>query len=500
MKLNDREKIIQKELRKEVKIPDKVQNKVQEAYQMIENHEVLQEKSEKRLYDWLSVVAKAAGSVAAILFVGFIVCVANPVMARELPVVGGLFAVLQDKVSFFGNFADKAEPLVEPETMKEENNTDDGVYVKTKDGLTIRFAEVYANSQKIYLTMEVKSEVPFPDTMMMETEQNSKIPILSMNYTRDYSFLHDLPEGYEYPEFLKTVWLEHLEGKFLDENTYACIMRINLNEDMQDTSEYDRKHEEMIQSILDEMGITMDDLSDEPEEGYALLEEFNNKVSEREGSLRSEIKQIPVPENFTLYLNIEKFIGDKAEPEYWDSGYTEEELAEMSEDEWHEVIKQEPDEYTMYPNEHQNFWYEGGWEFEIPVTIDDSQTEVMEINETNEKGIGLKSVIKTPYEIIVEELYEEGSNADCFMVALDAKGNKLPYGALGGNTNNFMIQDRDISTVDIYILDYMQYMNELKGEERYNNNENKPEEEKWSTLLEKNAKYHKRVHFEDKAE
>ena len=58
------------------------------------------------------------------------------------------------------------------------------------------------------------------------------------------------------------------------------------------------------------------------------------------------------------------------------------------------------------------------------------------------------------------------------------------------------IQDRDISTVDIYILDYIQYMDKLKGEDNYNNNENKPEGQKWSDLLDQYAKYHKTLHFE----
>ena len=92
--------------------------------------------------------------------------------------------------------------------------------------------------------------------------------------------------------------------------------------------------------------------------------------------------------------------------------------------------------------------------------------------------------------------YEDGSDSDCFMVALDANGNKLPYNDSAGNCNNFTIQDRDISTVDIYILDYIQYMDELKGPDNYNNNENKPEGQKWSNLLDRYAKYHKTLHFD----
>lgn len=211
--------------------------------------------------------------------------------------------------------------------------------------------------------------------------------------------------------------------------------------------------------------------------------------------MESYIKQCDVPKEFTLSLNLNKLIGMKAEPQYWDSGYTPEELENMSEEEWRNVMAQMPAEYQQHPNKFENFWYEGTWDFDIPITIDSSQTVTLDINETNDDGIGLKSVVKTPYELDVNVMYEEGSNSNVFMVALDADGNKLPYIDTASSTDNFAIQDRDISTVDIYILDYGQYMDELKGEERYNNNENKPVEEKWSTLLDANAKYHKTIHF-----
>ena len=140
--------------------------------------------------------------------------------------------------------------------------------------------------------------------------------------------------------------------------------------------------------------------------------------------------------------------------------------------------------------------YEGDWSFDIPVTVDDSQTEVLELNDTNDAGIGLKSVIRTPYELTVNELYKEGSNSDCFMVALDANGNTLPYNESTGNCNNFAIQDRDISTVDIYFLDYVQYMDELKGQQNFDN-PTKEDGQKWKKLLEENAKYHKTLHFDN---
>ena len=263
-----------------------------------------------------------------------------------------------------------------------------------------------------------------------------------------------------------------VEGQFLDDNTYACIFRYDLAEAAKDYTEYSEKYDEMTQQVLDEMGVTQDDLDDETDEGYALLEEFVNKVSERGGEYQKYIKNIDIPDTFNLHLDITKVKGMEANYQ------------------WSEA------DYEKYGEEDAGYYkYEGDWSFDIPVTVDDSQTEVMELNDTNDAGIGLRSVIRTPYELTVNELYEEGSNSNCFMAALDANGNKLPYNDSVGNCNIFTIQDRDISTVDIYILDYMQYMDELKGEDNYNNNENKPEGQKWSDLLDQYAKYHKTLHF-----
>lgn len=496
--LNDNEKKLQNELRKETEIPSVVRDKANEAYRKIEARKITQKAAPKDPLRWMKMSARVAGSAAAVLAAGFLVCVTNPVMARELPLVGGLFERLQNEVSFFGNFADNATVLEEPdaadgsETEKASSGTADSVYTKTSNGLTITFSEVYANSQAVYLTMMAKSETPFPDTLMQQTENGTSKPHFQLYMDPIYSFEADqtssTSEGKEANVFP--------EGIFLDEYTYSCILRLDLADATTDRSEYNSQYNAMVQSVLDEMGITSEDLNDETEKGYALLEEFIAKVTERAGALQSYIKKIRLPESFNLHIDIYKFIGTKAEPEFWDSGYSQEELAAMSDEEWREIMAQEPAEYRESPNKFENYWYDGPWSYDIPIRIDDSQTVILDINETNEAGIGLKSVIKTPYELTVRELYEDGSNSDTFMVALDADGNKLPYNDSNNETNNFAIQDRDISTVDIYILDYMQYMDELKGPERYNNNENKPEEEKWSTLLDANAKYHKTIHFD----
>jgi len=471
MTLNDNEKNFQKKLQKDTEIPVIVRERANQAYHHIENNTAVQkrETNDKNALRWMKTGGKVVAGTAAVLAAGILFCAANPVMAKNIPVVGGLFETLQDKVSFFGDFADHATTLEDTEksagAKTADGNSDqttdhtasdnanaDTTYTKTSGGLTITCSEIFANSQAVYVTMQFQSEEPFPDTLKGLDGK----PAMEMYSTRLLDF-KPVDDG---------VMLSNLEGEFLDENTYACILRVDLAEATKDYSEYNKKYEEMCQQVRDEMGITLDDINDETEEGSALLGEYIEKISVRGGALQSYIKEIDIPEKFNMHLGISEIRGmrpdEASDPNDPDAGY---------------------------------YKFEGDWSFDIPVTVDDSETEVQEINETNEAGIGLKSVIRTPYELTVNELYEEGSNSDCFMVALDANGNRLPYNESNGNCNNFAIQDRDISTVDIYILDYVQYMDELKGEENYNNNEKKPEGEKWSDLLDQHAKYHKTLHF-----
>ena len=484
MNLNDNEKNFQKKLQEKTEIPVIVHERVNQAYRLIENNTAVQKKAPKEPYHWMKIGGRIAGGMAAVLAVGFIFCAVNPVMAKNLPVVGGLFEILQDNVSFFGDFSDHATTLeavdtteteeniagtgsgtegntagIETDTVGQDTKKDDTAYTKTADGLTITCSEVYANSQAVYVTMQFKSDKPFPETSTMA---ESGTPVIDL----------DMTGGVDFNSEASPVIDGQVEGQFLDDNTYACIFRYDLAQAAKDYTEYNEKYNEMTQQVMDEMGITQADLDDQTDEGYALLEEFINKVSERGGAYQKYIKDIEIPDTFNLHLDITKVRGLEADYE------------------WSEADEEK------YGTDAGYYKYEGDWNFDIPVTVDDSQTEVLELNDTNDAGIGLKSVIRTPYELTVNELYEDGSDSDCFMVALDANGNKLPYNDSAGNCNNFTIQDRDISTVDIYILDYIQYMDELKGPDNYNNNENKPEGQKWSNLLDRYAKYHKTLHFD----
>ena len=281
MTLNYNEKDFQKKLQKDIEMPEIVHEHINQAYRLIENNAVLQKKASKDPYHWMKSGGRIAGGMAAVLAVGFVFCAINPVMAKNIPVVGGLFEILQDNVSFFGDFSDHATTLEavdgtktdssETDGAKTDHANNDAIYTKTADGLTITCSEVYANSQAIYVTMQFKSDKPFPET---ETGAESGTPVIDL----------DMTGGVDFNSEASPVIDGQVEGKFLDDNTYACIFRYDLAEAAKDYTEYNEKYNEMTQQVMDEMGITQADLDDQTDEGYALLEEFINKVSERGGA------------------------------------------------------------------------------------------------------------------------------------------------------------------------------------------------------------------------
>ena len=266
---NDNEKKLKDDLNRDIALPAVVHERINTAYRMIEEHTVKQKKKTRNPYHWMKTGAKVAGGLAAAVAVGFIFCAANPVMARELPLIGGIFEQLQDKVSFFGNFSDKATSLEEsaaptsdteklPETSSADETPRETVFTKTQDGLTITLSEIYANDLTCYITVKAVSEEPFPDTLM---DQDGK-PCISLVTEPRYSFLEDtgMNPGMQYI---------NTEGEFTDDHTYIAILRLDTQ--FEDTAEFEQKYQEMVDEILAEMGITMDDINDETEEGHANL-------------------------------------------------------------------------------------------------------------------------------------------------------------------------------------------------------------------------------------
>lgn len=108
-------------------------------------------------------------------------------------------------------------------------------------------------------------------------------------------------------------------------------------------------------------------------------------------------------------------------------------------------------------------YYPGEWKFEFDIVLDRSKTVEYEVNEIGLDGIGIRKIIKTPYEIDVEKIVPEGKEpGDYYVVICDANGDPLD-GKIGMGHNLYNPYGRDISKIYVFICDGYAYTDELKG-------------------------------------
>lgn len=470
------DKKIEDTLKKEFLLPEGVEEARQKAFAQIRDRE-RQQNSRKKVTEKMlrRRFFRGMAGIAAAAAVFFSVCITNPAFAAQVPLVGHVFEEIGQSLGFGGDFSEYSKPLEEgkeqqaPEAITTERNeavsgmgksgqTDgEGTgsasgYTQTKNGMTITLSEVYCNDLALYVSMVLQSEKPFPDTMMLQNSENPLIALERGTLTFDYS---------EQPFLLEGGGL--LEGKMVDDRTFAGVMRYDLQfvKNSTDHKEYKTPESFTVKLEIPQVVGTLP----------------NPSVPEMPEDIRSEYEQSM--KEHGLGTNEEDY-----------AGFTEEQQ-EMEHQLFQEMYRKYEERYpetAQYPNKYENWWVDGPWEFTMDVTKDDRQTVVKVINDVDENGIGLISVTKTPFEMIVEA----GDNPDTFTVVLDANGEKLENGTFGGACNMLSVSGRDVSKAEVYICDYEEYMDELKG---YWYSEEKSSEKSFQEILEERALYHKQIIF-----
>ncbi len=172
-----------------------------------------------------------------------------------------------------------------------------------------------------------------------------------------------------------------------------------------------------------------------------------------------------------MNLQISQIVGTLAEREVRDIGVTQEEIEAMSDQEWYDFRKkldEEDPSWNEFPNSHENYWFDGSWEFDLEVSQNTEDCVTVEVG-TNQDGIGIEKIVKTPYEITMypvdprpdEEIAESGFNY--FPVMLDADGMLMNTGSGGGSVNTVAVGDHDVSRVDVYLFEDIKWLDEIKG-------------------------------------
>lgn len=417
------EKDLQRVLGADLRESSIIDAKMEEAYRMIRSSDNKTGKKKRQHKGILKGIGTGLGSVAAVLVLTITFCVMNPVMAMEIPVIGGVFAKVAEFFSFGRLPEEEMTELYTQEALDVktqevlETETKENLYQKADGGITISLTEEYASNQAVYVGMCIKSEEEFPE-MQVNADGSQYLGIMAIE---KYSFRTDEINSF------RTV-----EGKFEDAHTFIGIMRIDYSEIDKD----DRKYQE----------------------AYRQAQERGEELALTTENYSEYIDQYQIPETFSMELDVSKIVGYLANPT---SPVTksEEELNQMTEEEWQSYMKSLPDEWHRFPNSYENWWQDGTWEYDLTITKRDSNARVIWVNETNAQGIGLESLEISSVEMTLNTIEPAGMMT--FAVALDAEGNKIENG--GSNAYELAIEGHDISKVYIYICDYDQYMDELKG-------------------------------------
>ena len=102
----------------------------------------------------------------------------------------------------------------------------------------------------------------------------------------------------------------------------------------------------------------------------------------------------------------------------------------------------------------------GSWNISgIPIQQNTQGMRTISVNEVNEEGFGIDHIELSPLEMTIYPV--EPIDHDTFALVLDKNGRMLHSG--GNNCYQLAVQGHDISEFTIYICDFVEYMDELKG-------------------------------------
>lgn len=377
-----------------------IDRKMQEAYREIR----LKGKEHERMRNsgWHTIgmgriwkkAAGGFGAAAVVFLLAIVFCTANPSLAAELPVVGSIFAKVQEIFPFGRIPEENITFLQEDGKAGTDNDVPYSDNAKAFDqGITFTLTEYYASNQAVFLGVRVENEEFFPELVYLN--EPDKFQLLQLTTTETYSFR---------AEGNKVVYgARDLEGRLLDDHTFEGIIRIDYDSIRADDRKYIAACEE-----AEAKGEPLPAINAENYDFY--------------------VNEYKIPDSFQMQFQINSF---------W--GYTVQEDGEGGE------------RYRM----------KGEWVIPDILKIQQSTqgSDTIWINEVNEEGIGLEYIEISPIELTLHPF--ENAGGLCIAVAFDKDGRWMESGST--NFYELATTGHDISAITVYICDYDEYMDELKG-------------------------------------
>ena len=368
------------------------------------------------------------------------ICITHPVMASGIPMVGNVFADIGKSLGFGGDFssytdpaADAASPdqVIAASSLSQKSDAIDpsvDTLSETADGTNITIQDTYCGGNTLYISLIIHSQkdLPVSQTLMQDGK-----PDLNLN-TSLAKFSFDSPSN-------GGSTIGDIDGKFLDSHTYEGVIRL--------TNTYTDfpKHFNVTLNINDIIGMKKDGaFPDVPED---LQQAYRKKLSD--AGLSEDLYQT----------------------------YSTEQQRQM--DQWYADMM---NEYSRrYPETDDIaspylYWkITGPWNFRLDITRNNSDVLHKTISVKNLPSVDTITLTKTPFELSLTPKATADSLAatpdgsieykgeSYFYVLTDATGDWMMPPLFATESTTFAVKDWDTSSVTIYAMPYIRYMDQIKG-------------------------------------
>ena len=386
-------------------VTPETQNRIDAAYEQIRSQTTPLSKKTKKKRPYLYVAA-------ALIFAFGIWGFSNPAFAGKIPFIGRIFLLVEDNIGYPGNFSENAVSITITDTAA-ENSLETDENAKGDMNTETSENDINTYSQTVGDVTITLSEVSCTElALYFSLELYSE-----EGFPEDFSKLKNMEDYILSYDFLYFQCRHSFDFSLADPNLYNTGIFSSEQENCPPTPYMIEGNYVDSHTFLGVIRVAL---------------EAPNESESYMGAL---------PPEFTYTFTITKFWDDLNETKdvTLDSG---------------EVIKQRVKKY-----------YEGPWTFTIPVSSTQTDTQRKEIMESNDDGIGISTVTKTPYEIKANILLPEGTDSLDYIVAItDADGELLD--SQGQYSEIYSVYGRNTDMVHIYVLDYDTFMDN-KAENAY---------------------------------
>ncbi len=146
------------------------------------------------------------GTAAAVIIL-MAICISNPTLASKLPVVGKIFAEVEKKVEFPGDYSTKAL---------------NACYTAKNNGLEITTSEIFCDGSSVYISFLLKNDNSFREIASLYSNSEG---------TMTHHFLYTSGIwGIGQNGQRKQLMNNHIEGIQVDNNTFKGMMKLELGE------------------------------------------------------------------------------------------------------------------------------------------------------------------------------------------------------------------------------------------------------------------------------